>query len=224
MFRSTKNPTVYKLMTRPIRRQMRAALYVICHSATELPHRDDLDTAAIYEPMLSRLDMPKRRLKPVGEAGEVGLRMLRADVVVGAGERRFDVAQAGLDPLERRPARGPLAGTGRHRELLAAGLLDRRPAGQAFADDIAPGSEVSFGQPLQLLLAEALDHAQPQPPRPTLGLWSRPRRRSASCPRHRGRACRPGARRRARRRRPRPGPRASAVRPRARPSPASACA
>ena len=69
--------------------------------------------------------------------------MLRADVVVGAGERGFDVAQAGIDPLEWRPARGPLAGTGRHREVLAAGLLDRRPAGQAVADDIAPGSEVS---------------------------------------------------------------------------------
>ena len=95
--------------------------------------------------------------------------MLRADVVVGAGERGFDVTQAGIDPLERRPARGPLAGTGRHREVLAAGLLDRRPAGQAVADDIAPGSEVSFGQPFHLLLAEALDHSQPQPPRPALG-------------------------------------------------------
>src|SRR4249920_1211366 len=108
-------------------------------------------------------------IEAVGEAGEVGLRMLCADVVVGASERGFDVAQAGIDPLERRPARGPLAGTGRHREVLAAGLLDRRPAGQAVADDIAPGSEVSFGQPFHLLLAEALDHAQPQPPRPTLG-------------------------------------------------------
>jgi hypothetical protein len=27
--------------------------------------------------------------------------MLRADVVVGAGERSFDVAQAGIDPLKR---------------------------------------------------------------------------------------------------------------------------
>lgn len=63
---------------------------------------------------------------------------------------------------------GPLAGTGHHREVLAAGLLDRRPAGQAVADDIAPGSEVPLGQSRHLLLAEALDHAQPQPPRPTL--------------------------------------------------------
>src|SRR3954452_21775709 len=108
-------------------------------------------------------------VEPVGEAGEVRLRMLRADMVVGAGDRGLDVAQAGVDPLERRPARGPLAGTGRHREVLAAGLLDRRPAGQAVADDIAPGGEVPLGQPLHLLLAEALDHAHPQPPRPALG-------------------------------------------------------
>src|SRR5262245_45879170 len=109
-------------------------------------------------------------IEAVGEAGEVGLRMLRADVVVGTSERGLDVAQAGIDPLERRPARGPLAGTGRHREVLAAGLLDRRPAGQAVADDITPGSEVSFGQPFHLLLAGALDHAQPQPPRPTMAV------------------------------------------------------
>src|SRR6478735_8919958 len=111
----------------------------------------------------------KAAIEPVGEAGEVRLRMLRADVVVGAGDRGLDVAQAGIDPLERRPARGPLAGTCRHREVLAAGLLDRRPAGQAVADDIAPGGEVPLGQPLHLLLAEALDHAQPQPPGPPLG-------------------------------------------------------
>jgi len=37
-------------------------------------------------------------IEAVGEAGEVGLRMLRADVVVGASERGFDVAQAGIDP------------------------------------------------------------------------------------------------------------------------------
>ena len=51
----------------------------------------------------------KAAIEPVGEAGEVGLRMLRADMVVGAGERGLDVAQAGVDPLERRPACGPLS-------------------------------------------------------------------------------------------------------------------
>src|SRR6478735_5983107 len=51
----------------------------------------------------------------------------------------------------------------------AAGLLDRRPAGQTVADDIASSGEVLLCQPLHLLLAEAVDHAQPQPPGPPLG-------------------------------------------------------
>ena len=42
-------------------------------------------------------------IEAVGEAGEVGLRMLRADVVAGAGERGFDVAQAGIDHLNGAP-------------------------------------------------------------------------------------------------------------------------
>ena len=40
-----------------------------------------------------------------GEAGEVALRVLLADVVVGAGERRLDVAEGGIDPVEGRPLR-----------------------------------------------------------------------------------------------------------------------
>src|SRR5919107_6142435 len=46
-----------------------------------------------------------------------------------------------------------------------AGLLHGRPAGQAVADDVAAGGEVALGDLLDLLLAEALDHAQPQPSR-----------------------------------------------------------
>ena len=45
-----------------------------------------------------------------GEAGEVALGMLGADVMVGAGQRGLDVAERGVDPGERRPARGLLAG------------------------------------------------------------------------------------------------------------------
>src|SRR3954471_19757780 len=45
-------------------------------------------------------------IEAVGEAGQVGLGVLRADVVVGAGQRRLDVAERGVDPAERRPVRG----------------------------------------------------------------------------------------------------------------------
>src|SRR4051794_21283249 len=48
-------------------------------------------------------------------------------------------------------------------EVLAARLLDRRPAGQAVADHVRAGREVPLGQLLHLPLAEALHHAQPQP-------------------------------------------------------------
>src|ERR671933_2161821 len=74
---------------------------------------------------------PEAPVEPVGVAREVMLRVLRADVVIRPGDRGLDVAQAGVDPPERRPVGGPLAGAGRHGKVLAARLLDRRPARQA---------------------------------------------------------------------------------------------
>src|SRR3712207_6593242 len=87
-------------------------------------------------------------VEAVGEAREVGLRVLRAEVVVGAGDCGLDVPEAGVDPPERRPTGGALAGASRHREVLAAGLRHRRPAGQPVADDVAPRREVALGDPL----------------------------------------------------------------------------
>src|SRR5215208_2386393 len=53
--------------------------------------------------------------------------------------------------------------------MRAASLLDRGSAGQAVADDLAAGCQMALGQPLALLLAEAIDHAQPQPLGPAIG-------------------------------------------------------
>jgi hypothetical protein len=53
--------------------------------------------------------------------------------------------------------------------VVAARCADRRPAGQAIGDDVAAGGELALGQPFDLLLAEALDHGQPQPPGLALG-------------------------------------------------------
>jgi hypothetical protein len=53
--------------------------------------------------------------------------------------------------------------------VAAAGLLDRRPAGQAIGHHVAAGGEVALGQLLDLLLAKAFDHRQAQPPRLALG-------------------------------------------------------
>src|SRR3954454_18455116 len=95
--------------------------------------------------------------------------MLGADVVVGAGDRGLDVAQRRVHPPEWRPARGLLAGAGHHGKVGAAGLLDRRPAGQAVADHVGAGREVALGELLDLLLAETLDHAELEPPGPPVG-------------------------------------------------------
>ena len=42
-------------------------------------------------------------IEAVGEAGEIALGMFRADMMIGAGDRRFDVAEHGVHPFERRP-------------------------------------------------------------------------------------------------------------------------
>src|SRR6187397_591722 len=78
-------------------------------------------------------------------AGKVALGVLGADVVVGAGERGFDVAECRVDPSKGNPLACLRAAAGEHGEVAAAGLLDGRPAGQAISDDIAAGSEVALG-------------------------------------------------------------------------------
>src|SRR5687767_9857878 len=104
-------------------------------------------------------------VEAVGEAGEVALGVLGADVVVGAGDRGLAVAQHRVHPPERRPLGGPPAGAGDHRDMSAAGLLDRRPAGEPVADDVAASGAVTLGELLDLLLAKALDHAELEPAR-----------------------------------------------------------
>src|SRR5688500_3534121 len=104
-------------------------------------------------------------IEAVGEAGEIALGMLGADVVVGAGDRGLDGAQHRVHPPERRPLGGLPAGAGDHREVAAAGLRHRRPAGEPVADDVAASGEVTLGELLDLLLAEALDHGELEPAR-----------------------------------------------------------
>ena len=104
-----------------------------------------------------------------GEAGQVALGVLGADVMVGAGECRLDVAERGVDPGKGDPLGRVRPRAGDHGEVVAAGFTDRRPAGQAVGHDVAAGGEVALGQRRDLLLAEALDHRQPQPARLALG-------------------------------------------------------
>src|SRR5436305_1001589 len=95
-----------------------------------------------------------------GEAREVAPRVLRADPAVGAGDRRLDVAERGVDPPERRPARRPLAAAGHHGGVLEAGLGRRGPAAQPVGDQPA-GRGQALGHELpDLLLAEAFHRQQ----------------------------------------------------------------
>src|SRR3712207_9478113 len=108
----------------------------------------------------------KAAVEAAGEAGEVRRRVLRAEVVVGAGDCGLDVAGGRVDPPERGPARRPLARACDDRAVRAAGLRDRRPAGQAVAEHGGAGCHVPLGELLDLLLAEALDHRELEPFRP----------------------------------------------------------
>src|SRR5687767_12729260 len=93
-------------------------------------------------------------IEAVGEAGQVTLGVLGADMVVGAGDRGLDVAQRRVHPPERRPPGSLWAGAGDHREVAAAGVRHRRPAGEAVADHVAARREVALGELRDLLLAE----------------------------------------------------------------------
>src|SRR5215207_7862985 len=102
------------------------------------------------------------------EAGEVAPGMLGADPAIGADDRRLDVAERGVDPLERRPARRPLAAAGGHRRVLQAGLGRGGPAAQPVGDQAAGRGQVLGDEPLDLPLPEALDRQELDLARPTL--------------------------------------------------------
>ena len=44
-------------------------------------------------------------IEAVGEAGEIALGMLWTDMMIGAGDRGFDIAEHRVDPFKGRPLR-----------------------------------------------------------------------------------------------------------------------
>ena len=87
-------------------------------------------------------------IEAVGEAGEIALGMLRTDMVVGAGDRRLDIAERRVDPFEGCPLCRLAARSGSHGEVIDVRLGDRRPAGQTVADRAAPGLDLGLGEAL----------------------------------------------------------------------------
>ena len=88
--------------------------------------------------------------------------MLVTDGAVSAGDGAFDIAEGGIDPLERGVEGGLAAGSGDDRLMDAAGIADTSEAAQAVADDGAGGIEIARRQGGNLGSAEALHSAQLQ--------------------------------------------------------------
>src|SRR3954466_122993 len=122
---------------------------------------------AVDQPRDQAVELEAAVVAP-GEAAEVAPGVLRADLPVGAGERRLDVAQGSVDPLERRPARRALAAAGHHRPVLQAGLGRGRPAAEPVGDETAGRGQVLADDLLDLLLAEALDRQELDLARPAV--------------------------------------------------------
>src|SRR3954454_5553251 len=102
-------------------------------------------------------------VEAVLELGEVARHVLLPDGAVGAGDRRLDVAEGGVDPAEGRRARRGAARTGPDDRVAAAGLGDGAEAGEAVADHLAAGIEAALGEAGDGAAAEAAHPARLHP-------------------------------------------------------------
>src|SRR3954471_18618954 len=95
--------------------------------------------------------------------------MLLVDGPVGSDDGRLDVAERGVDPLERGHTGRGGAGAGLGYLMFAARLFHRPETGQAIADHLAVRSKAAFREPRDRMVAEAGGPAQLQAPRLALG-------------------------------------------------------
>src|SRR6476659_3501098 len=84
-------------------------------------------SGAVQEARQHRLEL-EAAIEAPGEAGEIAGGMGRAELAVGADDRRLDVAERGVDPLEWCQLRGLPTRAGDHRLMRAAGPGHRGPA------------------------------------------------------------------------------------------------
>src|ERR1700757_3064909 len=101
-------------------------------------------------------------VEAVLEFGEVAGYMLVTDGAVSAGDGTLDVAEGGVDPLERGSQGGLATGSGDDWLMDAAGVADAGEAAQAVTDDGAGGIEIALCQGGDFGPAEPLDAAQLQ--------------------------------------------------------------
>src|SRR5512134_346026 len=108
-------------------------------------------------------------IEAVFELGQVAGDVLLADGAVCAGDGGLDVAKRRVDPLEGGCQHRLAAGSGVDRLMRASGIRDTAEAAEAVADDGAGGIEATSGQFFDLLAPQAVDPAQLQAHRLSLG-------------------------------------------------------
>src|SRR5712692_6927024 len=101
-------------------------------------------------------------VEAVFEFGEVAGHMLVTDGPVSASDGALDVAEDGIDPLERGGQGGLAAGSGDDRLMDAPGVADTRETAQAVTDDGAGGIEIARRQGGDFGTAKTLHPAQLQ--------------------------------------------------------------
>src|SRR5512147_2882386 len=84
-------------------------------------------------------------IEAVRELGQIAGDVLVADRPIGTDDRRLDVAERGVDPLEGGRQHCLAAGSGVDRLMRAAGVGDAAEAAEAVADDGAGGIEAALG-------------------------------------------------------------------------------
>ena len=95
-----------------------------------------------------------------GEAGEVALGMVGAELAVGPGDRALDVAERRVDPFERGHTSSLGSRAGAHRAMAAGALAEHTPTAEAVGDDRASRRQPMRRATCDLALAEALDRRQ----------------------------------------------------------------
>src|SRR5512144_2051929 len=111
-------------------------------------------------------------VEAVLELGQIARDVLVADRAIGADDRRLDVAQRGIDPLEGGCQHRFAAGAGADRLMRAAGRGDAAEARQSIANDGAGGIQAALGQGFDLRAPEAPHPAQFEAHRPALAVVS----------------------------------------------------
>ena len=104
----------------------------------------------------------KAAMEAIAELPQVARQRLAAEVMVGALQAVFDVAEDGVEPLELRDGHAAIAATGDEGLVLESGMGDARKAGEAIGQHAGVGVAVALGEALDLGVTKPGDCAEAQ--------------------------------------------------------------